>query len=378
MSDASRLSSPFASLETVNSQNLQLEKNIPAEVREPLLAGTAEANRCLTLLSTADAQQVDGIVTNDERLINARYPLYQWHRIRIIPIDEFGDTVEIFAHGHSVFWSSISEERYMTFDLFYQRLHSKGYRFARWFFQVEDQLLTNDLRESLRSALLNRYPFILYCRDMIRFYELQRDFFKRRGQERRFSMGVGFYVSTFYLFLWGMLEHLTIIAKWARTLKIDERHCGIRSTKFWTEFTEIDSRLKHFLDQRGINEWISVMAEMRHAAAHRDLALPTEILAETEDSKKTNKEILDILKQEHSSMYQSVIFAPIIKSFEPMMIRLWRIKKMRTIAPSAVVLTVKGNKVVRDPVMSVDYDLQYLTAVMDAFLVTLFNPLNGA
>jgi hypothetical protein len=45
-------------------------------------------------------------------------------------------------------------------------------------------------------------------------------------------MGVGFYVSTFYLFLWGMLDHLTIIAKWARTLKIDERYCGIRSPKF--------------------------------------------------------------------------------------------------------------------------------------------------
>ena len=260
----------------------------------------------------------------------------------------------------------------MTFDLFYQRLHSKGYRFARWFFQVEDELLINDLRECLRSALLNRYPFILYCRDMIRFYELQRDFFKRRGQERRFSMGVVF-TSTFYFFLWGMLEHLTIIAKWAKTLKIDERHCAIGSPKFWTEFTETDSRLKHFLDQRVINEWISVMAEI-HAAAHRDLALPTEILAESEDSKKTNEEILDILKQEYSSIYQSVIFAPIIKSFEPMMIRLWRIKKMRTIAPSAVVLTVKGNKVVRDPVMSIDYDLQYLTAVMDAFLVTLFGP----
>ena len=148
MLDASPLSSPFASLKTVKAPNFQLENNIPAEVSEPLLAGTAEANRCLTLLSTADAQQVDGIVTNDERFINARYALYQWHRIRIIPIDEFGDTVEIFAHGHSVFWSSISEERYMTFDLFYQRLHSKGYRFARWFSQVEDQLLTNDLRES--------------------------------------------------------------------------------------------------------------------------------------------------------------------------------------------------------------------------------------
>jgi hypothetical protein len=50
-------------------------------------------------------------------------------------------------------------------------------------------------------------------------------------------------------------------------------------------------------------------------------------------------------------------------------------KENANIAPSAVFLTVKGKKGVRDPVMSVDYDLQYLTAVMDAFLVTLFNPL---
>jgi len=207
---------------------------------------------------------------------------------------------------------------------------------------------------------------------MIRFYELQMDFFKRRGQERRFSMGVGFYVSTFYLFLWGMLEHLTIIAKWAKNLKVDERNCGVRNKKFWAEFDKIDPRLNRFLNQPRIKEWISVMAEMRHSAAHRDLALPTEILAESEESKKSDEEILDIIKQEHSYMYESFL-APIVKSMEPMMIRLWRIKKMRVIAPSAVIIGIEGVRQIRDPVMSIDYDLQYLTAVMDAFLVLLFS-----
>jgi hypothetical protein len=260
----------------------------------------------------------------------------------------------------------------MIFDLFYQRFHRKGLRYANWFNDIESTLTNAELKESLRSALLNRYPFILYCRDMIRFYELQLDFFKRRAQERRFFMAIGFYVSAFYLFLWGMLEHLTILAKWARGLTLDERYCGIRSKQFWTEFNKIDSRLGKFIDLPRIKEWISVMAEMRHAAAHRDLALPTEILQETEDSKKSDDDILEIIRRERSYMYNSIL-APVIKAMEPMMISLWRIKHMRQIAPSAVIIDVGGVRQIRDPVLSVDHDLQYLTALIDAFLVVLFN-----
>jgi hypothetical protein len=371
-SQTRELSAPFVLLEKISSPPFEVDIHIPSDVRESLLAKNAQANRCLNLLSVAEAVQADGIVTDDELLINARYPLYQWHLIRVIPLPELGDTVEVFAHGHSVFWSATNQDRYMIFDQFYQRLHWKGSRFARWFLEVAEKTASNQLRESLRSALLNRYAFIVYSRDMIRFYELQRDFFKRRGLERRFSMGVGFYVSTFYLFLWGMLEHLTIIAKWAKNLKVDERHCGIRSKSFWTEFNKMDSRLNRFLQQPRIKEWISVMAEMRHAAAHRDLALPTEILTETEDSKKSNEEILRIIKSEHPYMYKSII-GPMMKAIEPMMINLWRIKHMRTVAPSAVIIEIDGVKQIRDPVLSVDYDLQHLTALMDAFLVALFS-----
>ena len=139
------------------------------------------------------------------------------------------------------------------------------------------------------------------------------------------------------------------------------------------EFNNIDLRLNTFLNQPRFKEWISVMAEMRHAAAHRDLALPTEILTETEESKKSDEEILDIIKHERSYTYESVS-GPIIKAMEPMMIRLWRIKKMRAVAPSAVIIEIDGVKQMRDPVLSVDYDLQHLTAVMDAFLIVLFNP----
>ncbi len=67
------------------------------------------------------------------------------------------------------------------------------------------------------------------------------------------------------------------------------------------------------------------MADMRHAAAHRDLGLPTVIVQETEESKKSDDEILEIIKQERSYMYESL--GPLIKSMEPMMIHLWRVGK---------------------------------------------------
>jgi hypothetical protein len=323
-------------------------------------------------LAVADAIQADGIVTNEEILVNARYGLYQHHRIRIIPLKELGDIVEIFAHGHSIFWPATSPERYLVFDLFYQWSHWKSNRFAKWFNEVQAQIERKELRESLRSALLNRYPFLLYSRDMVRFYELQIDFYHRRGLQRRFSMGVGFYVSTFYLFLWGMLDHLTIIAKWARDLKIDETKCGIRSKKFWKEFNTTDPRLNTFLNHPRVSKWISVMADMRHAAAHRDLALPTVIVQDTEESKKSDEEILEIIKQERSYMYQSLL-GPTMKSMEPIMIYLWRVGKMKVVAPNMVIIKNEEGTYLRDPVISIDHDLQYLTAIMDAFLVALFN-----
>jgi hypothetical protein len=62
-----------------------------------------------------------------------------------------------------------------------------------------------------------------------------------------------------------------------------------------------------------------------------------------------------------------------MKLMEPMMIRLWRIGKMKVVVPSTVIIKNKEGTYLRDPVMSIDHDLQYLTAIMDAFLVTLFN-----
>jgi len=113
---------------------------------------------------------------------------------------------------------------------------------------------------------------------MIRFYELQRDYFLRRG-ERRFHLMLGYYLSNYYMLLWGMLDQLTIIAKYAYNLSIKEKTCGINSNKFWNKLNE--PKLYKFISESKISEWIDIMAEMRHHAAHKGIKVPTELLIET-------------------------------------------------------------------------------------------------
>ena len=57
------------------------------------------------------------------------------------------------------------------------------------------------------------------------------------------------------------------------------------------------------------------------------------------------------------------------------MIADWRFKRMKILAPSMVVMPGKDDRrpYMRDPVVSIDYDLQFLMAVMDAFLVRFFS-----
>ena len=92
---------------------------ISEDIRSALLQGR-ESDYLISLLSLAENHRVDGVITASPTLIKARYPLHQHHLIRVIPIEDLPDTIEICAHGHSIFWSARDPNRNLTFDLFYQ------------------------------------------------------------------------------------------------------------------------------------------------------------------------------------------------------------------------------------------------------------------
>jgi len=110
-------------------------------------------------------------------------------------------------------------------------------------------------------------------------------------------------MTNFYLYLWGMLEHLTLIAKFVRGLEVNERSCGIDSPRCWEVFGKTDPPLRAYIRERPIREWITAMADARHAPAHRAMLLPNEIVTETEDSKKT--EVVSLILWEISMAHSS-------------------------------------------------------------------------
>jgi phosphoribosylanthranilate isomerase len=325
----------------------------------------------LSLLALSESSKADGIVTNSVLLIDHQYVIYQYHRIRIVPVGEFPDLIRVVAVGNSIFWSS-AYGRDIGFDIFYQMTHWKAMRLFKWWAQAISGQTTKELVDNLRGALLNRFPYILYSRDMVRFYQLQRDYYTRRQRLQMYGLAIGFYINTFYLMLWGMLDHLTVVAKHARHLDIPEKVCGIRSKEFWKVFRGVEDSLAGFVKGPKMTEWIVIMADMRHQAAHNMIPIPSLLVFETEDSKKTDDEIVEILKKEKPHLYQ-FLNAASIETMQPSWIADWRMKKMEIAAPSMVMISKPdGRSYMRDPVISVDYDLSYLIAVMDAFLVALF------
>jgi hypothetical protein len=367
---AVRLSPFVAQISDAKSiPTFDLAPELPEPERSCLLEDSEQSRKALQLMALADGLRADGMVTVSKILIDARYPIYQHHRIPVVPLDEFADILEICAHGHSIFLSA-SHPDTLPFDVFYQMTHWKNARLSNWFERVKPKIKDEELSDNLRSAMLNRYPFLLYSRDMVRFYQLQRDHYSKRGHLQPFGMALGYFVTHFYLLLWGMLDHLAVIAKYALNLHVAERHCGIRKKAFWAELEPRQPGLCKFLRRPALRDWIGQMADMRHAAAHKTIAIPAPLVSETEESQKPEEEVLSIVRERFATMFS--LWPEFMKKYEPLMVWHWRISKMKIIAEDLVRLEGSKGMYMRSPVLSIDYDLERVTAVMDAFLFALF------
>jgi len=118
------------------------------------------------------------------------------------------------------------------------------------------------------------------------------------------------------------------------------------------------------------------MADMRHAAAHREMLLPSVLVRESEADKKSDAEISEILNREEPDFYDGLSEGA-REILEPHRIWLWRMNQLETIASNVVIVQKQKGGYIRSPVDSVDYDLGMLTAIMDAFFVVLFKKRAG-
>jgi hypothetical protein len=341
--------------------------------RKRILDTDTSATHIRTLCALARHLNVDGVVTASSNLIEARDALYQHDLIKIVPLGQFADFVEICAHGHGVFWSA-SYNHALTHDVYYTMAHHKCQKLASWWSRIQSKITSRQVKEHLRSLVLNRYPFILYARDMVRFFQLQKDHFARLGKDR-FGFPLSYHVNIFYLLVWGMLDHLCVVTNHVLALGLPQNKCGISSKDFLKALKRKKSGLRKFLHTHRVKDWIDCMSDFRHAVAHQVIPMPTRLLVETKESKKSREEILKIVETEDSdsSALLRLPMSPEVKTaIEDNIVFFWRMEKMKIVADHVVLLEGKRGAYWRSPVVSVDYDLAMLTAIMDAFLIGMF------
>ncbi len=317
------------------------------------------------LLSSSTELNADCIITSNRTLIDLRYLIYHYDTIRIIPLEEFHDFVEVCTRGFSIYWSAISYTRGLTPDVYYQFDHPNGKKLADYFTLQSGNIKDNDLKENLRSLSLNRYSFILFTRDMIKFYEIQNDLFTRAGHIGRFVTTIGYYVTNYYLYGWGLLDQLTTILNASLKLEVNKKSCGIVNKKFWKRVN--DQELLSFKDDN--KDWIQRMADIRHLAAHYTIKIPTSVLMHTDESRKSDEELKEELRKSRPYYYSM----PYAKVFEKTAVDLLRIDKMRKLIPRAVFINKgKGESYFYDPIAGVDYELNTMNKFVNKFLEKSF------
>jgi len=211
---------------------------------------------------------------------------------------------------------------------------------------------------------------------MVRFFELQRDHANRHRGSDRFNSFIGFYFANMYLHMWGLLDHLTLMANRHLTLRLPDNRCSISSKEFWAAMATRLPPLSDFRKEPRVRDWISVMADLRHPAAHKAMLLPTRLVSHTAESQRSDEEVLAILREQEPETFE-MFPRHVLDAMIPHMISNWRFQNLKILGDGIVHVQGTSRSYVRPALNSLDHDVALLDEVMDAFIAGLFERSSG-
>ncbi len=175
-----------------------------------------------------------------------------------------------------------------------------------------------------------------------------------------------FYLNWLYLLMWGALDHLCLLLNGVHSYGFKESQCGL-----YKSFREVMKRrhpdLASFLDTEDIARFLMVLSDLRNAAAHRIIPMPTSVLQETEASSVSDEVLRPAIEQELDEDLPGI--APSLReSFIAFRIQQRRIQQMRRLAESVVFVRKENGGYFYEPYISADHDLDCLNQITRAFL----------
>ena len=259
-------SEPTVDPETTDEANLVKESG-----EESLTAAKAEQAR------TLDAD----VVVTKTMSFESRTALEREHQVTIVDAEGATRVMEYFAAGHNVPWSFRLPCWNMPWTSFYSMTDEDGKRgTTAWMSAQFKRLLSADAQEIFRSLAINRLEYILYTRDMLLFYRLQRRAAKRRKAFRQnFNLEVGHLMGHYFGLLTGGLDQLARIMKEALNLRVTNRVViSLLNPQFVGKIKAAHPQIGNLFTDKKYTKWKTTLKLCRDFITHSGTAHPVKLV----------------------------------------------------------------------------------------------------
>lgn len=245
----------------------------------------------------AQNNSIDLVVTDNEELKNY---LNEDQRLFVATDCTRGrEELEVFVKGHEIPWSFEQPSWYMPWTTFYSMSDEFGRTAHNWYANRFNNIdLPDETIELLRSLLMNRVSNICYTKDKLLFYAQQRRYSKRNEWERQdFSFECSYYLSHYYISLWGGLDQLGRILRDTLDIPLSDSRSSFGNEDFINRINENSEDLGNIFTDDDFEDWIEQLQRNRHFVAHEGTVLLQPILNPPEEE-LTEEEIQERIESQ--------------------------------------------------------------------------------
>lgn len=217
-------------------------------------------------------------ITSNSYLLENSKEIYRLSKIRVVDVFTFLESVSIFLKGHNIYVPLHPEDMILGLNVMnYYLMTDKLIK--NYYSTMAGIRLTPEAQEYFRVAFMHRYNFMLYCRDQILSHQMQQDLSSQDEGASYHNYLASFYLNSFYLMLWGLLDNLAFGINKIFNLGIDDQRnyskITFASTKkrvdyFKDKLQKSNINMYNLIYEQPFRQWMDDLAIKRHPSAHRE------------------------------------------------------------------------------------------------------------
>lgn len=324
----------------------------PEPVNEPLGAAALAST---ALIGRADIVLSEDLATQEEAVRRFRDL-----NVVILSGERTIRNCEIFVRGHEIPWSFNRPAWWKPWMVFYPIVEPDIQLMERFWRLSMQKGVSTKIQERIRSLGFNRWSAVLYTRDKLLFYVLQRRTAKRQNLTRQdFTFELAYYLNHYFLLFWGALDQVSWIVNEICNLGFQPnqwRNVGVAKQGFLNRLRNQDPEMAAEFEEPEFQRWINVLKLTRHYVAHQGTAQLSP-LYEKPAEEPTDAEIdREIEKSQRWREDEKLLPREILEAFRPTFRMEWRLEHYRQISDASFHIQGETDHAIVFPLENIEWE----------------------